>query len=73
MSTTAALGLRKPPRFVIDDKGHKVEAILDIETFQELMSILEDLNDNRLIDETLGEETLPWEEVQESLRREGKL
>ena len=73
MSETATIRLRRRPRFIMDEKGNKVEAILDIGTYQELMRKLEDFNDNLLIDETLSEETVSWDDVKSSLRREGKL
>jgi len=63
MPETNFLYLRRRPRFIVDEKGKRVEAILDIETYQELMRKLEDFNDNLLIDETLGEETIPLEDV----------
>jgi|GEM_PF-1876273 len=70
MSDTATINLRRPPRYIVDENGRKVEAVIDIESFQELMRRLEDFNDNRLIDETLGEETVPLEDV---LREEDTL
>jgi hypothetical protein len=73
MSETAIIRLRRKPRFIVDEKGKKVEAILDIDSYRELMRKLEDYNDNLLIDETIGEETVPWEEVKESLKKNGKL
>ena len=73
MSEQALIRLRRKPRFIVDEKGKKVEAILDIETYRELMRRLEDFNDNLLIDETIGEDTVPWEDVKETLKKNGKL
>ena len=73
MSETTTIRLRRRPRFIVDEKGNKVEAILDIGTYRELMRKLEDFNDNLLIDETLSEETVSWDDVKASLRSEGKL
>ena len=70
MSDTTTIHLRRRPRFIVDEQGNKVEAILDIETYRELMRKLEDFNDNLLIEETLGEKTIPLEDV---LREEDRL
>lgn len=70
MPDTTTIRLRRPPRFIVDEKGNKIEAIIDIESYRELMRKLEDFNDNLLIKETLGEKTIPLEDV---IREEDRL
>ena len=65
--------LIQPPQFVLDSQGNKIGVFIDIETYERLFRDLEDHYDNKLIDETLDEETVPWEEVKADLRRAGKL
>ncbi|MDP8238607.1 MAG: hypothetical protein P9X24_05925 [Candidatus Hatepunaea meridiana] len=65
--------LINPPQFIINEKGERVSAILDIETFRRIMEQLEDIYDNYLMDEVENEPGIPWEEVKESLKREGKI
>ena len=62
-----------PPQYIVDSKGKKVGVILDMDTFREMMEALEDLLDNKLMDEVENEPRIPWDEVKESLEREGKL
>ncbi|NQS97950.1 MAG: hypothetical protein HQ591_05810 [candidate division Zixibacteria bacterium] len=52
-----------PPQYIVDSKGKKVGVILDMDTFREMMEALEDLYDNRLMDEVEDEETMPLEYV----------
>jgi len=63
--------LSKPPKFIVDENGRKVSVIVDIETFEQLMSELEDFYDNLLIDQSIGEETVPLEQfiAEEDQRR----
>ena len=61
------------PKFIVNEKGKKISVVLDIKTYNQLIEELEDIIDNRLMDEVENEPTVPWEEVKESLRKEGKL
>ncbi len=56
-----------PTQFVVNAKGKKLSVIIDLKTYEGVARILEDHYDNSLIDETLGEETYPWEEVKAEL------
>ena len=71
MSTTTITPILPHPRFIVDENGNQTDVILDIETYRNLSRIIEDMIDNRLIDETLGEETFPLDKVlrEEDLRR----
>lgn len=73
MNETAVELIQKPHQYIVDEDGERVGIVLDIETYQRIMELLEDVIDNKLIEETLGEPTTPWEEVKESLRQERKL
>ncbi len=69
--TTTTTRPRPRPKFITNEKGRRTAVILDFETYQRLMRIQEDKLDNHLIDETIGQETYPLEEVlrEEDLRR----
>ncbi|NQU04485.1 MAG: hypothetical protein HQ568_00220 [Calditrichaeota bacterium] len=73
MIETAEEIIQKPRQYIVDEKGDRVGIVLDIETYRQMMELLEDAFDVQLINETLGEPTIPWAKVKKSLRQEGKL
>lgn len=62
--------MSKNVQFVTDAEGQKMAVIVPIDEYEEL---LEDLHLGRVARESKGEERIPWEQVKEELRAEGKL
>jgi len=58
------------PKFINDETGHKLEAVLPIAEYEEL---LEDLEDLAAIAERKDEPTVPWETVKQELIADGLL
>jgi len=60
-------------QFLVDAKGNKRAVVLEYAIWEELLTLLEDLEDaeeiRRLREE--GEEAIPWEEAKAELRAEG--
>ena len=55
----AAASLIAPPRFVTDEQGQPVEAILGIEDYNLFLEMLEDANLSRLLTERRREPSRP--------------
>jgi hypothetical protein len=57
-------------QFVTDADGKKVAVILPLEDYEEM---LEDLHLGRVARESKDDERIPWQQVREELKAEGKL
>ena len=60
-------------QFVVDSEGHKSAVLVDLDVWEQILPLLEDLED---ADEILqareeDEETIPWEQVKAELGLEG--
>ena len=66
---------RKPPQFIVDEKGRRIGVVLTLRQYQALLQRIEDLEDIQAAKEALAEggEGIPWEEFERQLRAEGKL
>ena len=55
----------KPPRYITHEKGERIEVVLDLEDYQELLNALEELEDIRAYNETVarGDEFVDFEEA----------
>jgi len=65
----------QPIQFLVDAKGKKKAVVLEYSIWEELLTLLEDLEDAdeiRRLREA-GEETLPWEEAKAELVAAGIL
>lgn len=60
-------------QYVVDNEGNKKAALLDYAVWEELLTLLEDLEDADEIQRLreAGEETLPWEQAKADLRDQG--
>jgi hypothetical protein len=60
-------------QFVVDNKGNKKAALLDYAVWEELLTLLEDLEDTAEIQRLreAEEETVPWEQAKAELREQG--
>lgn len=56
--------------FVTNDHNEKVAVMIDLDKYGELW---EDFYDCLIADQRKDEEVVPWEEVKQTLRQEGKL
>ncbi len=63
----------KPPRYIVDEDGHRIEVVLDVETYEQLLDAYEEIID---IEEVVkaeedmkrtGEQTVPWKQVKAEL------
>ena len=63
---------RKPPQFIVDEKGRRTGVVLTVRQYQALLQRIEDLEDIRAAKEALAEEgeSIPWEQVKAELRAE---
>jgi len=72
MSVTEVL---QQAQFLVDSEGNKKAVVFDYSLWQELLTLLEDLEDGeeirRLREAGEAEEALPWEQAKEELRRQG--
>lgn len=59
--------------FVVDAQGNKRAVLLDYKVWEELLTLLEDLEDAEEIRRLreAGEEAIPWEQAKIALRAEG--
>ncbi len=65
--------LLESAQFVVDANGNRKSVVLDYKLWEELLSLLEDLEDAeeiRRLRES-GEAPISWEEAKAELRREG--
>jgi hypothetical protein len=62
-------------QFLVDAEGNKKAVVFDYSLWEELLTLLEDVEDAEEIRRLRGmgedEETLPWEQAKEELRRQG--
>ena len=60
-------------QFVVDNEGNKKAALLDYAVWEELLTLLEDLEDTAEIQHLreAEEETVPWEQAKAELRDQG--
>ena len=55
------------PQFITDRQGRRTGVVIKMKNWRKLQEYLEDLEDIRLVEESLSEETVPWEEVKTRL------
>jgi hypothetical protein len=67
MSVTELL---QSAQFVVDADGHKKSVLVDVEVWDELLAILEDVEDATEVKQlrTLKEESIPWGQAKQELR-----
>jgi hypothetical protein len=55
----------KRPQFIVDEKGNRTGVILDMQSYEELLDAVEELEDIRAYDEAkaLNEEAIPLEQA----------
>ncbi|HEX7183158.1 MAG TPA: hypothetical protein VF756_15060 [Thermoanaerobaculia bacterium] len=62
-------------QFLVDAEGNKKAVVFEYSLWEELLTLLEDLEDaeeiRRLREVGEDEEALPWEQAKEELRRQG--
>ncbi len=60
-------------QFVVDANGNKKAVVIDYAAWEELLTLLEDLEDAEEVRRLreMGEEAIPWEEAKAQLRAEG--
>ena len=61
-------------QFLVDADGNRKAVVMDYQLWEGLVSMLEDLEDAREIEQLRSspEERLPWEEARVMLRKEGR-
>ena len=59
-------------RYVVDDKGHRVGVLLDMEDYRKLLEELEELESIRAYDaaKACGDEAIPFEQAVAELERD---
>jgi hypothetical protein len=63
-------------RYIVDERGERVEAVLPIEEYERLLEAAEDAEALRVADEVLGrlsrgeEDLVPWREVRDAIGSE---
>jgi antitoxin Phd len=72
MTTKSKRSRRKPPQFVVDEKGRRTGVLLTLRQYQSLLQRIEDLEDIQAAKEALAEEgeSIPWEQVKAELHAE---
>ena len=70
MSVTELL---QSAQFLVDADGHKKAVVFDFAVWEELLTLLEDLEDAEEIRRLreAGEEAIPWEQAKAELRVDG--
>ena len=65
--------LLQAAQFVVDAKGNKKAVVFDYSLWEELLTLLEDLEDAEEIRQLRedGAETVPWEQAKAELRAQG--
>ena len=60
-------------QFVVDAQGHKKAVVFEYALWEELLTLLEDLEDAEEIQQLreAGAETLPWDQAKDELRAQG--
>ena len=66
---------RKLRQYLVDEKGRRTGVVLSLKEYEDLVEAAEQLDDIRYLEEAKAEEgePIPWEQVKEELRAEGKL
>jgi len=69
----AVMELLQTAQFLVDVDGNKKSVVLDYALWEELLTLLEDLEDVEEIHRLreTGEEAIPWEQAKAELRSEG--
>ncbi len=69
----AVTELIQTAQFLVDVDGNKKSVVLDYALWEELLTLLEDLEDAEEIHRLreTGEEAIPWEQAKAELRSEG--
>ncbi len=70
MAYTGVMAKTLEPEYIVDAKGRKTKVILPVDEYERL---LEDLYDLRTAANVKDEESIPWEEVKQELKRDGLL
>lgn len=52
-----------------DARGRKKNVILPYKTYEELMRVVEDMKDHKLMDEVANETDIPWEVAKRRLKK----
>ena len=65
--------LLEKAQFVVDNGGNKTAVVLDYNDWEELMTLLEDIEDAIELSRSVDgdEELIPWEQAQAELRAKG--
>lgn len=65
--------LLQKAQFVVDSHGNKRAVLLDYASWEELLTVLEDVEDAEEIRQLreAGEEVIPWEQAKADLRANG--
>jgi hypothetical protein len=66
---------RKLRQYLVDEKGRRTGVVLSLKEYEDLVEAAEQLDDIRYLEAAKAEEgePIPWEQVKEELRAEGKL
>ena len=69
----SVIELIESAQFVVDSAGNRKAVQLDLAVWEELVSVLEDLEDAQELAQLrqLDEETIPWEQAKTELRADG--
>jgi PHD/YefM family antitoxin component YafN of YafNO toxin-antitoxin module len=61
--------LRRSVQYVVDSDGHKSAVLVDLDVWEQILTLLEDLEDAEEIRRAQeeDEETIPWEQVKADL------
>ena len=70
MSTTNPL---THPRFIVDEKGRKTDAIISYKEFRKIQELLEDYYDIQIAKSRLNEEGISLEDFEKELKEDGIL
>ncbi len=65
--------LLETAQFLVDTDGNRKAVVLDYARWEEMLTLLEDMEDAREIRRLseAGEEALPWDQAKEEMRRAG--
>jgi len=66
--------MKKPKRFLTNDKGERLAVVIEIEEYEKLLAELEDLHDIRAYDEAKasGEVPIPLDEAISEIKKKRK-
>jgi hypothetical protein len=65
---------KEPTQFLVNEKGEKVAAVIDIQEYEKLLEKLEELEDIRAFDEaeSSGDTPLPFDQAIAEIKRSRK-